>query len=201
MRVWTVQDKAAYDDLCEKGVLRCDPTSAELLTMDEFRRAYDWLVSEMKVRVGEPPEGVRYPIWAWYLLSGKNVKPDLRRTEFRGFVGENYVLEAEIPDQSVLLSDEIEWHFVLNNWYFPYAPDDDEEAIESEDEWFDGLPPQEQERVKRESWKGVFDEARCPWNFVQATFWELQKDQIVSVRKFHGRSRADVRTVTTRNSG
>jgi len=187
MRVWTVQDKAAYDDLCGKGVLRCDAQLAELLTMDEFRRAYDWLVSEMKVRVGEPPEGVQYPIWAWHLLSGKNMKPDLRRMIFRNYVGENYVLEAEMPDQSVLLSDEIQWHLVLNNWYFPYAPNNDEEALDTEDEWFDGLPPKEQEQVKRESWKGIFDEAHCPWDFVQATFWELRKDQIVSVRKFHGR--------------
>jgi len=28
----------------------------------------------------------------------------------------------------------------------------------------------------------------CPWRFVQATFWELRKEQVVSVRKFYGKT-------------
>jgi hypothetical protein len=187
MRLWTVQDKAAYDDLYEKGILRCDTALAEWLKDDDFKRSYDWLVTQMKERIGEPPSGVEYPIWAWYLLSGKNVKPDLRRMEFRNYEGEQYVIEAEIPDKDVLLSDEEMWHLVLNDGYFSDAPDDDDDAIEAADKWFDSLPTDEQECVKRESWKRVFDKSFCPRDFVQATFWELRQDKIVSVRKFYGK--------------
>jgi len=178
MRLWTVQDKAAYDDLCDKGVLHCKASLAEWLKEDDFKKSYDWLVSEMKERVGEPPRGVEYPIWAWYLLLGKNVKPDLRRVEFRNYVGEHYVIEAEIPDEDVLLSDEEMWHLVLNDGYFSDAPEEDEAAVEYEEdkECFRSLSPTEQERVKRESWKKVFDKDCCPWCFVQATFWELRKE-------------------------
>ena len=189
MRLWTIQVKAAYDDLCEKGVLHCDAALAGWLKDDLFRKSYDWLVGEMKGRVGEPPQGVEYPVWAWYLLLGKNVKPDLRRVEFRNYVGEHYVIEAEIPDEKILLSDEEYWHLVLNDSYFSDAPEDDDEAEELADKWFAGLPAQEQEQVKRESWKKVFDKACCPWTFVQATFWELRKEQIVSVRKFYGKAK------------
>ena len=185
MRLWTIQDRAAYDSLCKKGALRCDTALAEWLTEDSFKRAYDWLVAEMKARIGAPPAGVEYPIWAWYLLNGKNVKPDLRRAEFRGYSGEQYVIEVEIPDNKVLLSDEEMWHITLGDGYFNRF--DNEIVTEKEDKWFDRLPAGEQETVKRKSWKSVFDQARCPWRFVQATFWELRKEQVVSTRKFTGR--------------
>lgn len=188
MRLWTVQDKMAYNDLCEKGVLHCDAALAEWLKEDNFKKSYDWLVIEMKERVGEPPNGVEYPIWAWYLLYGENVNPDLRRVEFRNYVGEHYVIEVEIPDNKVLLSDEEYWHLVLNGGYFSDASEDDEAAEEREEKWFISMPLVEQERVKRESWKKVFDKNCCPWRFVQATFWELSKEQVVSVRKFYGKA-------------
>jgi hypothetical protein len=189
MRVWTIQDKAAYGDLCDKGVLRCDTRLSEYLTESSFEKAYGWLASEMKERVGQPPKGVEYPIWAWYLLSSKNVKPDLRRYEFRGYEGEHYIIEAEIPDEDVLLSDEVMWHHVLNDWYIAVNAEKDDitPEYEADDVRFDNLPPDEQECEKRRSWEKVFDKNCCPWDFVQATFWELRKEQIISVRKFIGR--------------
>jgi hypothetical protein len=189
MRLWTVQDKAAYDSLCKNGVLRCDAQFAELLSEKAFKRSYDWLVAQMKARVGEPPIGIEFPIWAWYLLDGKNVKPDLRRTEFRGFSGKNYIIEAEIPDKDVLLSDEEMWHTVLNDGYFGKGAEsiDDVKEYEEDEAWFDSFPPNEQERVKRESWENIFNSSRCPWIFVQATFWELRQEQVIGVRRFIGR--------------
>jgi hypothetical protein len=191
MRLWTVQDKAAYDDLCKKGVLHCDKALVEWVKDDFFKRSYDWLVSEMRERIGESPDGVEYPIWAWYLLSGKNVKPDFRRMEFRNYEGEQYIIEVEIPDEDVLLSDEEMWHLILNDGYFAKGAGkiDGGTEFDEDDAWFDSLPPDEQECVKHESWKKVFDKNCCPWDFVQETFWELRKDQVVSVRKFYGRTR------------
>jgi hypothetical protein len=189
MRLWTVQDKAAYDSLCKNGVLRCDAKFAELLSEKAFKRSYDWLVAQMNARVGESPIGVEYPIWAWYLLDGKNAKPDLRRCEFRGFNGENYIIEAEIPDDNALLSDEEMWHLVLNDGYFGKGAEksDGGKEYEEDEAWFDSLPPGEQERIKRESWENIFNSNLCPWVFVQATFWELRQEQVISVRRFIGR--------------
>lgn len=56
MRLVTIQDKAAYDELCATGVLRCKSELAEWLSEDCFKAAYDWLVKQMKKRIGEPPE-------------------------------------------------------------------------------------------------------------------------------------------------
>lgn len=191
MRLWTIQDKAAYDDLCEKGILHCNAALADWLKEDNFKQSYDWFVSEMKERVGEPPHGVAYPIWAWYLLFGKNTKPDLRRFEFKNYVGEQYIIEAEIPDTNALLSDEELWHLVLNNGYFAKhaGKHDAIKEYEAEEDYFNRQPACEQEWEKQKSRKNIFDKTYCPRIFVQATFWELRKEQIISVRKFYGRAK------------
>jgi len=191
MRLVTIQDKAAYDDLCVKGVLRCNPNLAEWLHKKEFRSSYDWLIEQMKQRIGEPPDGVSYPIWAWYLIDGKPAKVDLRRTEFNNYKGEHYALTIEVPDDIVLLSDEENWHYVLNNWFLGLAINDTE--YDREQAWLESLPKNEQQYEKQKSWKRIFDISplNTDWHrrgfYVQATFWELRKEQIVSVRQFFGR--------------
>jgi hypothetical protein len=189
----TVQDKAAYDDLRATGVLRCNEKLAEWLEDDEFRRSYGWLVEQMKRRIGDPPDGVTYPIWAWHTLSGKPAKVDLRRTEFNNYHGENYILTVEIPNEQVLLSDEENWHYVLNNWYL--SEDNNEAEHEQTERWFNSLSPSEQLEVKRKSWKRIFDvtpfenEWRRRGSFVQATFWELRIEQVISAKRFIGRQK------------
>jgi hypothetical protein len=193
MRLVTVQDKAAYDDLCATGVLRCKLELAEWLCEDEFRRSYDWLAEQMKRRVGDPPDGVTYPIWAWHTLDGKPAKVDLRRTEFNNYRGENCILTVEIPDEQVLLSDEENWHYVLNDWYL--SEDNSEAEHEKTELWFDSLSPSERLEVKQNSWERIFnvDTFENEWRrsgcFVQATFWELRMEQVISARRFVGRQK------------
>ena len=68
MRLITVQDEAAYNTLVTTGILRCEPNLATWLQDDTFLRAYAWMVEQMKAKIEEPPKGVAYPIWAWYLV-------------------------------------------------------------------------------------------------------------------------------------
>lgn len=192
MIVWTIQPLTLYDKLIENGTLYCDPKQDGFwgLISEEFRVAYDWLAEQMRLRVGQPPKGVQYPFWAWALIDGVSKKPDLRRTEFNNYIGDNVVLELEIPDDKVLLSDEENWHYVLNDWYL-HDVNDGEDKWDEVDAWFDNLPIDEQNSVKRKSWERIFYKYDLDndWKFVQATFWELRAAQIKSVRKFTGRGR------------
>ena len=70
----------------------------------------------MRIRVGNPPDGVNYPIWAWHTVDWKHQKPDLAKTEFRK-KGNQVCIELEMPEDKVLLSDEEMWHFVLNDYF------------------------------------------------------------------------------------
>jgi len=191
MRLVTVQDKAAYDALCEKGILRCNPELADWLRDNNFRAAYNWLVGQMKLRVGKPPRGVSYPIWAWYLLDGKPAKADLRRIEFNNYRGENYILTVEVPDKQVLLSDEEAWHYVLNDWFLNDAKNEvDHDKLKAR---FNALPSYEKQKTRKKSWEKIFDitSFENDWFrrgcYVQATFWELRKEQVITVKRFIGR--------------
>jgi hypothetical protein len=180
------------EKLKTEKVLHYDPAFSELVTEWGFAPSYDWLAEQMIRRVGLPPEGVKYPFWAWHTLEWKNQKPDLRRMEFRGYIGDQVCLELAVPDTSVLLSDEEAWHDVLNDRY--YGNSTNEQEFEAECEWFESLPPGEQDRVKRKSWEEIFNvsppfENDWDWRgkYIQATFWELRLDQIIAIRHFKGR--------------
>jgi hypothetical protein len=194
MRIWSIQPEALYEKLKLEKVLHCDPAQSELITECGFGPAYDWLAQQMSKRVAPPPEGVLYPFWAWHTIEWKHQKPDLRRTEFRAYSGNQVCLELDIPDDIVLLSNEDSWHIVLNDAY--YGDCSNEQEMETEDAWFDSLPPDEQAVVKMKSWEKIFNVSppyesawECRGKYVQATFWELQLEQVVAVRQFKGHLR------------
>lgn len=188
MRLWTVQPKDLYEKLLKEKVVRCRIEFSEWVNEPNFRKAYDWMVWQMEQRIGKAPEGVQYPIWAWHTLAGKNKKPDLRGTEFRYHTGEQVCIELEIPEHEVLLSDEGDWHIVLNDSYCA----SDTENFDNEYEWFDSLSDEEKEIVKRKSWEQIFDvihEDGTTTMYIQATFWELRLEYVKNVRFFKGRLR------------
>ena len=76
MILWTIQPLEVYKQIQEIGVYHCD---FEKSFLNDCRDQYDWLVRQMKHRIGAPPEGVSYPVWAWYMWEGVRKKPDLRR--------------------------------------------------------------------------------------------------------------------------
>lgn len=185
MRLWTVQPNKVYDLILNNGVYHCDSTKSE--SIKNFGAVpYQWLSEQMRKRVGPPPDGVAFPVWAWHTMSWKHKRPDMRRTEFRFEKRPFVLMEIEISDNDVLLSDEELWHFVLNNCYLSDA--DNETELYKDWERFDLLSEEEKKQEKESSWKRIF--AVSPptdneWNkvgrYIQATFWELRKEQIIKV--------------------
>lgn len=185
MRVWTCQPEEALRVLLKNGSYRTDPDKADL--EEPFRRAYGWLTEQMEKRIGKRPDGVTYPIWAFAVCEGKRQAPDLD-----GFAvpGTRMVLmELEIPEKDLVLSDFDTWHYVLNDWY--YIRCQNKEEWDRKDKEFDALPPQVQRQKKTASWQAVFDtELRDNGEYdingfqVQATFWEIKKEQLIKVTPF-----------------
>ena len=185
MILWTMQPVEVWQEIQETGVYRCDPARS---SMPEFTDMYEWLIRQMEQRIGPPPAGVTYPVWAWYMQNGKHRKPDLR-TERWGYGpgGEEYAcIEFEIPDDRVLLSDFEVWHIVLCNGLIAESEEEDNR----QDTFYDSLTSEEQKAYKDKNWERVFDITpqdnhwikRGSW--VQATFWELREEMIRGVRFF-----------------
>ena len=177
MILWTIQHREAYEEMLRTGVLRAN--SAHIF--DEFfRESYEWMAEQMKKRIGNPPEGVELPIWAWYQWEGKRKRPDMRshgRSSDRGVP--IVLLTMDVPENQVLLSDFDYWHVVLNDGHliFPY----DENAVYSKEE-------------RRESWEKIFD-YECSFEeeesgiglSTQATLWEIKADWILKAEHFKTR--------------
>lgn len=185
MTLWTIQSEALYDSILQTGKYICDPLQ---MSMPEFTEMYDWLAAQMKERIGPPPEGVIYPVWAWYQNRGKRQKPDLRSERWtNGYADDKFVcLEIEVPDEQVLLSDFDLWGLILNDALISETEAEDVE----QDRIYQALSPDQQRQMKYENWKRVFDITpldnvwmrRGYW--IQANFWILTSDMIKKVRYF-----------------
>ena len=66
MILWTIQPETVYSILLETGYYHCDFSKSQ---NQEWKSQYDWLVQQMKRRIGPPPPGVSYPVWAWHTWS------------------------------------------------------------------------------------------------------------------------------------
>ena len=192
MILWTSQEEAVYNELLKTGVYRCD---LNLSPMKDCRKQYDWLVRQMKQRIGPPPEQVTYPVWALYQQDGKHRKPDLRRERWAfGCDGERFAcIEIEIPDRDVLLSDFDAWCMLLSDFLIS---DTEQEGCCLEAQ-YEALSPSEKRRMKEKNRERVFD--LSPLNNgwarrgyeIQATFWELRLEQVRDVRFFRAAAKSD----------
>jgi len=160
----------------------------------------------MEKRVGPAPDGVEYPIWAWYKQQGKpDGKPDMRTHCYPP--GKPCVrMKLDVPDWEVLISDFNDWHNALNYWYCSETERDSNEF----DAWCTSLgvsfhdvgnrelqsPELDLVRARVEkSWERMLGvhpqdvEWHFPWKMrsFQATFWELKREYVLSVERFTSR--------------
>ena len=185
MVLWTLQPEAVYHAILNSGVYRCDFTKSH---MNSFKAQYDWLADQMRQRIGSPPVNVDYPVWAWFAREGRRKRPDLRRERWaNGWKGDRFVsLEIEIPDNMVLLSDFDSWSLILLDGLLSET---EQEGILLDEEYA-SLSDQEQQKYKSKNWERVFDlsELNNEWttrgSSIQATFWELKREQIKNARLF-----------------
>lgn len=193
MRLWTIQTIEFYDTLKKNGIIHCD---RESWLCQEYREMYDWMVSEMRNRIGNPPNpGIRYPLWAWYQYhSRKKPKPPISPNVLDSDQEIGVILEIEIPDNEVLLSDFDLWHVPLNG----HPISDDKKLMHRFKAFratlgcscnFEDYPEDLKHDIMK-TWSYVFDlrtklrkwMAKAMWNrCIQACFWELKLEQVVKV--------------------
>ena len=187
MILWTIQPDKVYELIQREGVYRCDITKSGM--EDFLDPQYNWLVEQMKKRIGPPPEGVTYPVWAWQRWRVTKKRPDLRAIRwYWGQKGDKfYRIEVEVPDSEVLLSDFESWAgIILNNGLLSYTEQENNEL----EAIYDSLPPEEKNEFRYKNWECVFDVAffNNGWtsrgDTTQATFWELRRENIRQVTPF-----------------
>ena len=185
MILWTVQPEEVYNNIIQTGVYRCDFSRSG---MKDWKMQYDWLVTQMIKRIGEKPSGTDYPVWAWFKWRGRRKRPDLRSERWlNGWKGERFVcMEIDIPEQQVLLSDYDAWSIILLDGLLS----DSEAENDLLEKQYSFLSEEKQKEMKQKNWERVFDLKvnENDWitrgSCIQATFWELHKEQIKKVWSF-----------------
>lgn len=144
----------------------------------------------MYLRVGDPPFGVRHPLWAWLQCDGvRKKRPDLRRSGHLSAGERGVLIEFNVAEEQVLLSDFDLWHYVLNRWYLPQTPS------ELRDELGDALRDVATPHQREASWQRIFE---LDWHLegvsvpraqrsIQATIWHLPLNAVRSARVFRAR--------------
>ena len=119
MRVYTIQPESLLGKLSINKKIKCDN---RLILSKNFKQPYLWKINQAK-KFCLQWEG-QNPFWVWL------EKPDLRKSRY--FFDDRkpnsldmVLLELEIPQTSILISDFSLWHFVLNQTYLPFDEQDD----------------------------------------------------------------------------
>ena len=177
MRLWTAMPKRVYEEtICKQGYYTCDASKSKELAQNYlFEQAYTWLANYMTETIGPAPAGVKFPVWAWFRLHNEESKPDLRWCEFRYDTEPMALLEIEVPETDIVLSDEVKWTCAQLN---------DAPWCDTEEEltwYYDNISVtlREKEIFKAESWLRIFDIENS--EHVQATFWRLDAENIKKV--------------------
>lgn len=181
-KVQTIQHEAAWKNFEKTGILVANEDC--LFCEAKFRFAYEWISQQMIRRIGTPPEGVSYPVWAWFQWEGKRGRRDLRYSGYakRGTPMVQIAFDAEEND--FLLSDFDSWHCILNNSFL----------ANSEAEWdnFYNKTHYPTQHEIEPSWQRVFDltqyepgwDAPPEQKSIQATLWQIKIEQVKKVEHF-----------------
>ena len=71
--------KRILEILSREGYFICDENNENFQT--DFKSSYDWLALKMDEKNIYHPEGISYPIWAWYKYDGKYELPNIEYEE------------------------------------------------------------------------------------------------------------------------
>jgi len=182
MRLWMILPKRVYDELQRRGRLTADGRRIDRSPC--VRNAYLWMAEQMRQRLGPPPRGVTFPLWAWarWDRSDRPSRPDLRSVSHMEGPGTFARIELEVPASRVLLSDFEAWHHVINGSYLSWSEAEDKEFHERCAQ----CPNKSHTAEIIESWNRIFDfDGGDPaWRGIpakrsfQATLWYLRREDV-----------------------
>lgn len=180
IKLWTIQKKEVMDEINNKGYYA--PLVKNTMAYrygKEFKEAYDFM-SENLLKKDKNKRRNKYPIWAFL----HRESPANFGVDRDGFIE----MELEISEDRLLLSDFSKYHCILNNSYCPINDDEYEEYHKKYYGALDNyklLPEyteEEHQQVIKDSWVNIFDLSDSDKDDIQACFWKIKKDDIISVR-------------------
>lgn len=193
MKLVTIQTMSAYRSLLEKGYLIAD---MQFINLPKYGVPYDYVVGKMKDI--DNPFNAKYPLWAW-VQYGKIASPPSNK--LLGFFKKNdeqvVRITFEKPENQVLISDYVKYHFMLTNEYLPENIEDYqsfqkillEKGVSKEDllafvrrDKYDKFRNDEDFQFVNEKIKNSYERIFSSLgDFKQGTVWNIDKEEILKV--------------------
>ena len=203
MKVYTIQRVAFYEELMRDGIVYCN---LESHWCQDCRVQYDWMANQMRKRIGEPPfPEIKYPVWVWLQYnSRKDPVPPMSPKDIHPEENEAVMLELEVPDDEVLLSDLDLWLLPLNSWSISGKREDkllykelgEYENTHGKCYQMHEYPPTIRQKIL-DSWERVFDldihdryiaTSKRQNRSIQGTIWYLREEWIKVAHIFNRHS-------------
>lgn len=147
MIVYTIQHIKVLEKIQKQGKVFADK---RFICDSSFKAAYQWYLTEAKINC--PQWENDRPFWVWVK------RPNLRYWKYfkdprRKEREELALIELEVPDSLILLSDFMFWHFVLNKIYLSYSEQDEAAFdLKAKNRTYEELPPSLKQQVQT-SWR------------------------------------------------
>ena len=177
MNLFTEQPLVVWQIIKTEHCYHPDPDNLNVMDHldQDFADAYTWLINQFNQRIPKPNQ-VTIPIW-WWLDNG------VRTKEFQEDIPPKpvkVIIEADYPNNQILLSDFEKWHYVLNKWYLPDdINNDSDDYYDQIDQWFDHLSSHQQQVQMQKSWQQIFNlDDQWP---IQANTWSIDFANITKV--------------------
>jgi len=178
--VWTAQAKIVVDTIDSNGIyhVKRDFIQKKYNEISKlFFEPYDWFVRHAAQKI-PPPPGAEYAVWVY-------CNPQMISNYGPG----DYIIEASIPRDKVILFDEGKWLRILNLSYIPENPSDEERfkkhisnlGLQHDSIAFTSnfYPNVRQEILL--SWERLFDSSIKLSDFTMGAVWELRKEWITNI--------------------
>ena len=203
MKVYTIQSIDFWKTLMRDGIVYCNQES---YWCQNFRLQYDWMAEQMRKRIGEPPlPEIKYPVWVWQQFNSKKAPtPKMSPKEINPEENEAVMMELEVPDNEVLLSNLNLWMLPLNSWAISskrenkmlYQELGEYEKTHGKCFTMTEYPPAIRQKII-DSWVRVFDlDTFDPYRSshirknrsIQGTIWYLRKEWVKVAHVFNRHS-------------
>lgn len=182
LKVWTAQAGIVIDTIEENGVYHVK----RKFILEKYQQIsklflepYDWFISRAAQKI-PPPPGAEHSVWVYcdpVMIS--NYAPG------------DYIIEAEVPSDKIILFDQGKWLKILNLSYIPANPEDEDRfrraisehglAHESKALTTNFYPQFRREIIK--SWDRLFDDSIKLSDDRMGALWEIRKEWITSITK------------------
>ncbi len=186
--LWTRQVPQVWDELEHTGIYRVKEEYIRIKNdtiADHYLGLYRWYTNEARKYIDIPKE-LEYPIWL-------SVTDEMMLQ----LVENTIILKLEIPEEKVVMANMEAWGYVVNHWYVPLNAEDakkhEEElkknGVTEEDTLISTSKGNFYPLLKRKiisSWSRVLTMPPANNNDAVATVWELRKEWVKEVLRYHG---------------